>query len=96
MSIEIPNHQDILDRLHAHDLRLTRVEVQQQAMAGEITDQTSRLTRLADRLDALYQEVAKLMALVSGLDGKLKLIVALAGIGIPAIIGLEIWAGLRG
>jgi uncharacterized coiled-coil protein SlyX len=95
VSIEIPNHQDILDRLHAHDLRLTRVEVQQSAMASEIADQTTKLEKLADKLEKLADKIHSLSELASGLDARQKLILAVITIGIPAILGLEIWAGLR-
>ncbi len=91
MSIEIPDHKDILDRLHEHDLRLTRVEVRQQAMANEITEQTGRLEKLTEGMEKLADKVAALTAAFSGLDGKLQLVLAIIVIGIPLIVGLEIW-----
>jgi len=95
VSIEIPNHQDILDRLHAHDLRLTRVEVQQTSMAKEISEQTGRLEHMASRLDRLADKIEQLAILAGGLDGRQKLILTIIGIGVPLIVSLEIWAGLR-
>ncbi len=95
MSVEIPNHQDILDRLHQHDLRLTRVEVQQTSMATEITEQTGRLEKMGDRLDRLADKIESLTLLAGELDGRQKIILAVITVGVPLIISLEIWAGLR-
>ncbi len=91
MSAEIPNHQDILDRLHQHDLRLTRVEVQQKSMAHEITEQTGRLEKLTEGMEKLADKVAALTSAFAGLDGKLQVVLAIIVIGIPLIVGLEIW-----
>ncbi len=76
--------KDIMATLHSHDLRLTRVEERQSAMAGEIAEQTKRLEKLADKIEQLSN-------LASSLDGRQKLILAIITIGIPLIAGLEIW-----
>jgi hypothetical protein len=95
VSAEIPNHQDILDRIHAHDVRLTRVETQQTSMAREITEQTSQLEKLREGLEKLGDKIEQLMVAYGSVDGRLKLVLVIIGLGVPAIIGLEIWAGLR-
>jgi archaellum component FlaC len=96
VSVEIPNHQDILDKIHAHDVRLTRVETQQTSMAREITEQTTQLEKLREGLEKLGDKLERLLVAYSSVDGRLKLVLAVIGFGVPAIIGLEIWAGLRG
>ena len=95
MSVEIPDHRDILAKLHEHDLRLTRVEVQQTSMATEISEQTTRLEKMGDRLDRLADKIERLTLLAGELDGRQKIILATITIGVPLIISLEIWAGLR-
>lgn len=83
MSVE-SGQRDILATLHQHDLRLTRVEERQSAMAGEIAEQTKRLEKLADKIEQLSE-------LAASLDGRQKLILTIILIGIPLIVGLEIW-----
>jgi len=95
VSAEIPNHQDILDRLHSHDIRLTRVEVQQNAMAHEITEQTERLEKMDGVLGKMGDKVEALMVKFAGMDSRLQLVLKILSLGIPAILALEIWAGLR-
>ncbi len=95
MSAEIPDHKDIIDRLHQHDLRLTRVEVQQTSMANEISEQTGRLEKMSDRLDRLSDKIERLTLLAGELDGRQKIILAVITVGVPLIISMEIWAGLR-
>jgi hypothetical protein len=82
--VDHPTHQDILDKLHLHDLRLVRVEERQSAMAGEQADQSRRLDTLSARIERLGD-------LIAGLSAQQRLILAFLAVGLPVIAGLELW-----
>ena len=79
-----PSHQDIITLIHAHDVRLTRVEERQSAMQGEQHDQSSRM-------DGLAAEVQNLAKMVTSMTAKQQVILWFVVVGVPIIAGLEIW-----
>ncbi len=86
--VEQPSHRDLLDELHAHDIRLTRLEAQQTAMATEISGQGRRLELLAEK-------VAELAEVISAMSASQKILFWLAVTLLPMIGGLEVWAVLK-
>jgi hypothetical protein len=90
-----PNHRDIMSLIHAHDVRLTRVEVQQAAIAGEQHEQSERLGRVEGMMVDVYKAVGELRSIVANMTGRQQIILWVVVVGIPAIMGLEIWGRLH-
>ena len=71
------DQQEIMQALHDHDRRLVKVETELHGLHKEVGVLRAQLESLIDH--------------VGELKGSHKLILAIVGFGVPAIIALELW-----